>query len=186
MVKNLLVILGLAGLIGWAVYDTQFSDDAKKAKEVQQVDTQIEVGIKEGNRAPDFRLNTLDGKELQLTDMVGKKVILNFWATWCPPCKAEMPHMQDFYEEQKDTNVEVIAVNLTTAEKNTADIGKFVEDYQLTFPIPLDEEGDIGGGTYQAYTIPTSYIIDANGIIRKKIVGPMDKEMMTELINSVD
>lgn len=179
--------MGLAGLVGWAIYDTQFSKaDVEKTKKIEEVLKDIEVGIEEGNKAPDFELTTLKGEQLELSDMVGKKVILNFWATWCPPCKAEMPHMQDFYEEQADNGVEVVAVNLTTAEKNTADIGKFVEEYGLTFSIPLDEEGDIGGDTYQAYSIPTSYIIDSNGIIRKKVVGPMDKELMTEFINSVE
>lgn len=189
MLRNLLIILGIAGLVGWAIYDTQFSNaDAEKTKKVEEeaASADVEVGIKEGNKAPDFELTTVDGKQLKLSDMVGKKVILNFWATWCPPCKAEMPHMQDFYEEQADNGVEVVAVNLTTAEKNPADIEKFVEEYGLTFDIPLDEEGDIGGEMYQAFTIPTSYIIDTNGIIQKKIIGPMDKEMMTELINSIE
>lgn len=117
--------------------------------------------------------------------MAGKKVILNFWATWCPPCKAEMPHMQEFYVDQKGNKVEILAVNLTTAEKDSNNIGKFVNDYGLTFPILLDSNGEIGE-TYQAFSIPTSYIIDTKGIIRKKIVGPMDKEMMSELINSIE
>ena len=117
--------------------------------------------------------------------MKGKRLILNFWATWCPPCKAEMPHMQKFYQEQKGNNIEILAVNLTTGEKNPKDVAKFVKDYGLTFPILLDSSGEIGEA-YQAFTIPTSYIIDSHGIIKKKIIGPMDKEMMTELIKSID
>jgi peroxiredoxin len=136
--------------------------------------------LREGAEAPDFELNTLDGNTIKLSDYRGKKVILNFWATWCPPCKAEMPHMQNFYEEYNDQGVEILAVNLTNMDKGEDEVKKFVEEYGLTFTIPMDEEG-FAGTTYQAFTIPTSYILDENGVILKKIVGPMDEKMMKEL-----
>jgi thiol-disulfide isomerase/thioredoxin len=136
--------------------------------------------LREGAEAPEIELTTLDGEAVKLSDYRGKKVILNFWATWCPPCKAEMPHMQNFYEENQDKGVEILAVNLTNMDKGMEDIKTFVKDYGLTFPIPLDEEG-VAGTTYQAFTIPTSYILDENGVITKKIVGPMDENMMKEL-----
>ena len=188
--KNLMIVIALIGLIGWGIYDTSLSSSNKteKGSEVEETATtskNLEIGLQEGNKAPNFGLKTLDGQKVKLSDMVGKKVILNFWATWCPPCKAEMPHMQDFYEEQKNNQVTILAVNLTTSEKSSDNIGSFVKDYGLTFPIVLDSDGQVGQ-TYQAVTIPTSYIIDTKGVIRKKIVGPMDKEMMTELLQSVD
>ncbi|HLO12652.1 MAG TPA: redoxin domain-containing protein [Pseudoneobacillus sp.] len=188
--KNLMILIALIGLIGWGIYDTSLSSSNKteKGSEVEETATtskNLEIGLQEGNKAPNFGLKTLDGQEVKLSDMVGKKVILNFWATWCPPCKAEMPHMQEFYEEQKNNQVTILAVNLTTSEKSSDNIGSFVKDYGLTFPIVLDSEGQVGQ-TYQAVTIPTSYVIDTKGVIRKKIVGPMDKEMMTELLQSVD
>ncbi|MGM0845727.1 MAG: peroxiredoxin family protein [Bacillota bacterium] len=140
--------------------------------------------VKEGSPAPDFTLSTLNGETVSLSDYKGKKVILNFWATWCPPCKAEMPHMQNFYEENKENGIEIVAVNLTNMDDGKVAIKDFVEDYGLTFPIPLDEEGDIGM-QYQAFTIPTSYIIDTEGKIAKKIVGPMDENMMKNLTDEV-
>lgn len=136
--------------------------------------------LREGAEAPDFELNTLDGETIKLSDYRGKKVILNFWATWCPPCKAEMPHMQNFYEDYNDQGVEILAVNLTNMDKGEEEVQKFVDEYGLTFPIPMDEEG-FAGTTYQAFTIPTSYILDENGVITKKIVGPMDENMMKDL-----
>lgn len=140
--------------------------------------------ILEGNPAPDFTLSTLKGETVKLSDFKGKKVILNFWATWCPPCKAEMPHMQNFYEQQKDNGIEIIAVNLTNLDKGKAAIETFTKDNHLSFKIPLDENGTIGM-QYQAFTIPTSYIIDSTGVITKKIVGPMDESMMANLTKDI-
>ncbi|RJS62405.1 redoxin domain-containing protein [Bacillus sp. PK3_68] len=140
--------------------------------------------VQEGKPAPDFELTTLAGKKVKLSDYQGKKVILNFWATWCPPCKAEMPHMQNFYEENKDKDVEIVAVNLTSVDKGRSEIEGFVKEYGLTFDIPLDEKGTIGT-QYQAFTIPTSYVIDSNGVITQKIIGPMDENMMADLTKSI-
>lgn len=141
--------------------------------------------VKEGNPAPDFTLKNLDGEYVKLSDYQGKKVILNLWATWCPPCKAEMPHMQNFYEKNKDNGIEIVAVNLTNMDNGMSAIKDFAEEYGLTFDIPLDEKGTVGM-QYQAFTIPTSYMIDSKGIIRKKIVGPMDEKMMEDLTSAMD
>ncbi|MFC4798947.1 redoxin domain-containing protein [Neobacillus sp. GCM10023253] len=187
LIKKILAVTALSGLIGWTMYDFAFSR-TKLDKTVQEGQTvhqnSDEIGIKEGNKAPNFQLENIEGQQVQLSDFKGKKVILNLWATWCPPCKAEMPHMKDFYQEQKGKDVEIVAVNLTTSEKNPDRVEQFVKDYGLTFPVLLDESGEIAD-VYHAITIPTSYFIDTNGIIHKRIVGPMDKEMMTDLINGM-
>ncbi|MGG3562796.1 redoxin domain-containing protein [Neobacillus rhizosphaerae] len=138
----------------------------------------------EGNSAPDFTLSTLEGESVKLSDYKGKKVILNFWATWCPPCKEEMPHMQNFYEHNKETGIEIVAVNLTNLDNGKDAVETFAKVNRLTFSIPLDEKGTIGM-QYQAFTIPTSYIIDSTGVITKKIVGPMDESMMANLTKDI-
>lgn len=189
--RNVLVILGLLGLIGWGVYDYYVSsnkvEEMKQEGEISSSSSNkgVKIGIQEGQAAPDFQLQTIDGNTMKLSDLKGKKVILNFWATWCPPCKAEIPHMQKFYSEQTNDKVEIVAVNVTNGEKNPNDVETFVKDNGLTFPILLDFTGEVGQ-TYQAFTIPTSYMIDSKGVIQKKIIGPMDKEMMYELVNNVD
>ncbi|MFK7681916.1 TlpA disulfide reductase family protein [Bacillus sp. Wb] len=131
-----------------------------------------EVGILEGQKVPNIQLETLDGKAFNLKDYQGKTVILNFWATWCPPCKAEMPDMQKFYEEHKNKNVEIIAVNLTSAEKNKEDIKRFTDEYGITFTVPLDKSGEISN-QFNVVSIPSSYLIDDKGVIRRHVVGPM-------------
>lgn len=191
MNKNLLsfAILALAVVILvvniWKPGSTE-SEKTTPAPTGESVDTTEDIpgaklsSLREGAEAPDFELKTLGGETVKLSDYRGKRVILNFWATWCPPCKAEMPHMQNFYEQYNDQGVEILAVNLTSMDKGVEEVQKFVDEYGLTFTIPLDENGDVGT-TYQAYTIPTSYILDENGVITKKVIGPMDEKMMKDL-----
>lgn len=143
-------------------------------------------GLAKGEKAPDFQLTTVDGQEVTLSDYQGQKVLLNFWATWCPPCRAEMPHMQTYFEEHaEDENVVILSVNLTTEDKGLEEIEEFVEEFGLEFAIPMDEKGDVGA-TYQAVSIPTSYMIDTEGRIRNKVVGPMDLPMMEQLVEAME
>ncbi|WP_142826090.1 peroxiredoxin family protein [Planococcus soli] len=143
-------------------------------------------GLAKGEQAPDFQLTTLDGEAVRLSDYQGQKVMLNFWATWCPPCRAEMPHMQTYFEEQaEDENVVILAVNLTTEDRGLGKIEDFVEEFGLEFAIPMDEHGDVGS-TYQAVSIPTSYMIDTQGRVQNKIVGPMDLAMMEQLVEDME
>ncbi|WP_342526032.1 redoxin domain-containing protein [Chryseomicrobium sp. FSL W7-1435] len=185
--KKWIALIGLATLIGIATYSfaTENADTVDSLNNEQlgtDLATSAASSIQKGDQAPDFTLTTLEGEEVRLSDYQGKKVILNFWATWCPPCKAEMPHMQNFHEAYAD-DVAILAVNLTDKDSGLDKIQQFVEDYDLTFTIPLDENGDIGD-TYEAITIPTSYILTTEGVVQHKIVGPMDEAMMEQLISS--
>ncbi|MDN4606838.1 redoxin domain-containing protein [Sporosarcina highlanderae] len=146
-----------------------------------------DVGLRQGDLPPDFELVTLSGETVKLSDLKGKKVILNFWATWCPPCKAEMPHMQNYYRNSaEDDNVEILAVNLTTGEhRGVKAVQEFADSYGLTFPIPLDETGVVGE-SYQAFRIPTTYLLNTDGTIAQVIIGPMDESMMAGLVRDLD
>lgn len=144
-----------------------------------------DFGLQEGDTPPDFELTTVAGDLVKLSDYKGKKVILNFWASWCPPCKAEMPHMEKYYKAYKDSkNVEILAVNMTTTERRGMDnIEKFVNAYGLTFPIPLDQDGKVTKA-YGVISPPTTYIINTDGTIAHKEIGPIDEEMIEEFINN--
>src|SRR5690606_12907662 len=113
--------------------------------------------------APNFELVNMKGDPVRLSDFRGKKVLVNFWATWCPPCRAEMPHMQNIYEDYQE-DVVILGVNLTTTEASMEDVGTFVDNYELTFPIILDEQGEVMQ-TFQVVAYPTTYAVDHEGII---------------------
>ncbi|KGR75027.1 TlpA disulfide reductase family protein [Ureibacillus manganicus] len=134
--------------------------------------------------APEFTLTDMSGANVNLSDFKDKIVILNFWATWCPPCREEMPAMQKFYEQNKENGIEIVAVNLTNIDNGVQAVESFVQDYGLTFPILLDKDGVVGN-MYGILTLPTRYILDPEGGVIQKIVGPMNEQMMNEIVNSI-
>ncbi|MGE7184881.1 TlpA disulfide reductase family protein [Peribacillus sp. NPDC006672] len=139
-------------------------------------------GLKIGAVAPDFSLKTLDGEQVNLSDYKGKKVMLNFWATWCPPCKKEMPDMQK-YSQQAGDDVVILAVNIDPEN----DVQAFVEDNDITFTIPLDSQSakKTVSERYKILSIPTTYFIDSKGIIRNKAISAMQLKDMERNINSI-
>lgn len=142
------------------------------------------IGLKKGNLPPNFELTTLTGDVVKLSDYKGKKVILNFWATWCPPCKKEMPHFVKYYKKNKDSaNVEIIAVNMTNQDRPEM-VSKFVDAYGLTFPILLDNNGEVMDA-FQILTLPTTYLINTDGTIAHQILGPLEEKQLEELTNNL-
>ncbi|WP_455675584.1 TlpA family protein disulfide reductase, partial [Pradoshia sp.] len=131
-----------------------------------------------GAQAVDFTLKDLEGQEVSLSDYKGKKVFLNFWATWCNPCKEEMPEMEKIHQKYED--VVILAINLDTDK----DIQGFMDEHALTFKALLDVD-EVVNKQYQVVSIPTSFFIDEEGIIRKKVQGILDYEMMEENINAL-
>ncbi|WP_027414981.1 TlpA disulfide reductase family protein [Aneurinibacillus terranovensis] len=183
--KKYIAIVLLLGLIGWGIYDQANKRRHQEANNTTQNATAAaKIGIEQGNAAPDFTLKTLQGETKKLSDFRGKKVILNMWATWCPPCRAEIPDMEKFYKANKDKGVVILGVNLTQSEKDKKTIPEFIKMFGITYPVLLDEDGKVAS-TYQADAIPTSYIIDTKGVIQQKVTGPMSYDNMVQMVSSL-
>jgi peroxiredoxin len=132
-----------------------------------------EVGLqplKEGTKLIDFELEDLEGKKVKLSSLKGKVVFLNFWATWCPPCREEMPSMQKLHLELEGEGLEILAVDLQEDRKTVAN---FLQENGLTFKALLDRSGRVGS-MYGARSIPTTYIIDKKGFVIAGVIGSRD------------
>lgn len=151
-------------------------EQIKKHKLLANPDS-LPIGLEAEHLPPALALTTLDGKNVSLADYKGKKVLLNFWATWCGPCRAEMPAMEELYKEYAKEDFVILAVNGTYSEKSKTDVADFIAEYGVTFPILLDEDSNLSR-QYQILSIPTSFFIDSTGVIRHKVVGTLSKEYM--------
>lgn len=164
------ILLILVGAIIFALVT-----NAKKDKTVYGV----------GDEAPDFVLEQINHnnelEQIRLSDFRGKGVMLNFWATYCKPCEAEMPYMEQLYPEYKDKGIEIIAVNLQEAKLV---VNRFVDRYDLTFPIPHDNRGTIRD-LYQIGRIPSTLFINADGIIVEKVEGALTLELLEGYFNQI-
>ena len=188
MKKGILIVIVL-GMLGWAAYDffisanensqeqnggAMITSPPKEGAEEDKVKNSDKKGISKGDFAPDFELKTLDGETVRLSDYRGERVLINFWATWCPPCRAEIPDLQKLHDNK---DVTILAINLTESEKGNGDITDFVKEFEMTFPVLMDEKSEVST-TYQVQAYPTSYMIDSNGRIQFIALGAMNYDIM--------
>ncbi|WBL13194.1 MULTISPECIES: redoxin domain-containing protein [Sutcliffiella] len=168
MIKKLLAVGLLLCLVGVALVQVFAEKDPN-------------VGASVGDQAYDFDLAVLSGDQVKLSDYRGKKVIVNFWATWCGPCKDEMPEMQLYYEDYKD-EVEILAVNITSSD-TLENVEKFVEAGQFTYPILLDENRIFA--YYEVLNMPATFFINEEGVISARHEGPLTYSMLDNYVNKI-
>lgn len=139
-----------------------------------------------GDEAPDFKLQQINEynelETVQLSDLEGKGVMLNFWATYCKPCEAEMPYMQKLYAEYKDRGIEVVAVSLDATELV---VDRFIEKYDLTFPIPHDTKSQVTD-LYKVGPMPSSFFISPDGVIVEKVEGALTLERLEGYFQEIE
>ena len=135
-----------------------------------------------GTPAPDFQLTSLEGEMVSLADYRGQTVMINFWATWCPPCRSEMPDMEQIYQEGKTQDIVVLAVNMQEAKQP---VQEFIDKYGLTFPVLLDTSGEISQ-KFGVQSLPTSLFIDPEGNVISFSVGALNKSAISKRLALVN
>jgi cytochrome c biogenesis protein CcmG/thiol:disulfide interchange protein DsbE len=131
--------------------------------------------------APDFTLSSLNGTKVMLSDLNGQVALINIWATWCPPCPAEMPTIETSYEQYREQGFTVLAINL---QEDPRTVAAFMRDYKLTFPALLDLDGQVSR-MYQAISLPSSFFVDRKGVIRAIYRGPMPRSVIAGTVEQL-
>ncbi len=170
-----LILIGLVLVSGgcWIGLNQEASQDMDV--------TNAETAPIVGSLAPEISLNTLSGEKVNLSDFRGKPVLVNFWATWCGPCRIEMPEFQATHQEYGADFV-ILAINATA--QDNGDIDGFVEEMGLTFPILLDEAGDVMDA-YQIFGLPTSIFIDREGVIHTIHRGLVNQALIEAMLSDL-
>jgi peroxiredoxin len=162
-----LLVLGIAALL--VLPKTSFPDSAASGSVIP---------LKVNFNAPEVSLNDLGGQQASLSMYLGKVVLVNNWATWCPPCKEEMPALQAFYKAHKNQNFELIGIE---AGESASEVSQFVKQYGLTFPIWLDPDSK-SLDAFHNQALPNSYVIDKNGVVRLAWSGAISQDMLEKYV----
>ena len=172
--RGLYLLLLLAGL-GWILLSADRSGSSTGGHV---------PAPQKGFAAPDFTLADPQGQRYTLSSLRGKAVLINIWATWCPPCQAEMPALETYYRQYQGQGLVVLGVN-ATSQDYPLDIVPFTQKYSLTFPILLDETGDLAR-KYELRSLPSSYFIDRNGSVAEVVIGgPMSGALLQTYIEEI-
>ena len=174
--------LAVIALIGGAIWYLEYRDTSSYSPSGQRygpvdyaagtVPANANVDPEVGAIAPDFLLEQFDGPDLRLSDLRGKPVVLNFWATWCAPCRKEMPQFVQAYDRYKDQGLVVLAVNL---QEGKGIVQPFASDFGIKFPIGIDRDGSVGD-RYRLLGLPTTVFIDRDGVVRSLFTGPFQEQ----------
>ena len=138
----------------------------------------LSEGITEGHLAPDFRLEALDGRQISLSEYRGQVVLINFWATWCEPCRAEFPDLEAVYQARRDDGFVVLGVN---SHETSGAITPFVTAMGASYPILIDD-GSRVAKTYRPVGLPMSLLVDQEGIIQERHLGVLTEDQLQEYL----
>lgn len=159
----------------------QTEEDAEEPESDGQAEDATE---EEATPAPDFTVYDADGEAVKLSDYFGKPIVLNFWASWCGPCKSEMPEFNEKYLELKD-DVEFLMVNMTDGSRETVETAKaYIEEQGFSFPVFYDTDID-AAMAYSVYSLPATYLIDKDGNVEAHAIGAISGEILQQGIDMI-
>ncbi|MFB6467757.1 peroxiredoxin family protein [Cytobacillus sp. Hz8] len=180
MLKKIIAAIVFVVLTTAVIVHAMNNDSVQQTTESQSQNSEDHLpGLKVGVKAPDFELKSLNGDTVRLSDYKGKKIILNFWATWCPPCKKEMPEIEKYYKKA-GRDVIILAVNIDPQY----DVAGFAKKWDVHFPILLDEKDEVNNN-YQIMTVPTTYFIDEKGLIQSKYLTSLTEEKIKIFVDNM-
>jgi len=185
---TLFIVMLMCGSVALLPAQQDREEGIENLSEAQKILYREGFGVpKNPMEAPDFTLKDLSGNTVTLSEMQGKVVLLNLWATWCPPCKKEMPSMEELYRELPREDFTILAVAAPNAPRESLEqIERLIEENGYTFPILLDEDMKVNQ-TYGTGSIPTSWIIDPEGMLAARLVGAVDwkKEAIVSALSTL-
>lgn len=167
----LILILGGLGTIIWMSLETAEPKPTTNSYGAPAL-------AQKGGTVTDFSLGSLDGSQIALADYAGEVIIMNFWATWCPPCRAEMPGINRFYEAHQDEGLVVLAIN---AQEDAATVRPFIDQSGFSFPVLLDLQGRVAD-QYSTRSFPTTFIIDRDGVIQHVQTGEITERELENIV----
>ena len=163
---------------------TENETESEETEDSQTSSEETDSGENAAETAPDFTMTNASGEEVKLSDFFDKPVVLNFWASWCGPCKSEMPHFEDAYQKYGE-DINFVIVNLTDGTRETVEnASDFIEEQGYTFPLYFDTNTE-GAVTYGTYSIPVTYFIGADGVPVAQANGTLDAETLQKGLDMI-
>ena len=179
---KVIILIFVAGIMAGDLlidYQAQVQPHPQESQAAELQDRN--VGIAVGDLAPEFSGTTIDGQTVSLSDLDGKLVVINVFASWCGPCRAETPHLVEIYDELDRDEVEFVGLNL---QETPGAVQTFKEEFSIEYPLLLNEGGEITN-VYSPIGLPTTWFIDREGIVRFTFSGPLTKESLQVILDDV-
>ena len=177
-----LVLILVVSVLGVDLYiETRANAENTAAQTSESIDD-ITIGTSIGELAPDITGTTLDGETLSLSALRGDLVLVNVFASWCGPCRAEMPHLVEVFDEAGLGSIKIVGLNLSESSEA---VNIFKDEFDINFPILLNPDGRLTE-VFQPIGLPTSWFIGADGVVRYVFTGPMTKEMLTGILEDIE
>ena len=179
--KPIIFILVLGVMAADVILDQRNSAHVEAAA-LQPADPNLEVGTQVGQLAPDFTATTLDGETIHLSEYRGRTVLLNLFASWCGPCRLEMPHLVEASNQHDPDQVVLLGLNL---QENPEAVAAFRDEFGIDFPLVLNEDSQLTDNLYTPIGLPTSWFIDKDGVVRYVFSGAMTRAVLENVLDDV-